>query len=92
MLRQLCAKHHVRNLELFGSATSSRFDPETSDLDFIVEFVDSESSVLFTTYFDLKESLEELFERPVDLVMADAIRNQYFLESIAPSRTRLYAA
>ena len=81
-----------RNLELFGSATSSRFDPETSDLDFIVEFVDSESSVLFTTYFDLKESLEELFERPVDLVMADAIRNQYFLESIAPSRTRLYAA
>jgi len=91
-LRQLCAANRVRSLELFGSATGSRFDPARSDLDFIVEFLDFEPSTLFSTYFDLKEGLEELFGRPVDLVMADAIRNRYFLESIEPSRVRLYAA
>ena len=91
-VKPLCEKHHVRSLELFGSATGSSFKPATSDLDFIVEFLDFEPGLLFATYFDLKEGLEKLFERPVDLVMADAIRNKYFLESIGPSRTRLYAA
>ena len=30
--------YRVRKLELFGSAASDRFDPATSDLDFLVEF------------------------------------------------------
>jgi predicted nucleotidyltransferase len=40
----------------------------------------------------LLASLESLFARPVDLVMARAIRNRYFLEAIEPTRTLLYAA
>jgi len=34
----LCEKHHVKRLTLFGSAAKGTFDPETSDLDFVVEF------------------------------------------------------
>ena len=37
----LCEKHGVRKLEVFGSATSDRFDPETSDVDFVIEFARS---------------------------------------------------
>src|SRR5439155_16574437 len=37
-LTELCQRHGVRRLELFGSATSERFNPVTSDLDFLVEF------------------------------------------------------
>lgn len=36
----LCEKHGVRKLEVFGSATSDRFDPETSDVDFVIDFLD----------------------------------------------------
>jgi uncharacterized protein len=36
-LTELCRQHRVRRLELFGSAASSRFNPATSDLDFLVE-------------------------------------------------------
>jgi len=92
MLRQLCERHRVRSLELFGSATGSSFDPATSDIDFLVEFLDLEPGRRFETYFELKEGLEELLGRPVDLVMTRAIHNPYFLESIQPSRTLLYAA
>ena len=37
-LIQLCRQFHVRQLELFGSALGNAYDPERSDLDFLVEF------------------------------------------------------
>jgi predicted nucleotidyltransferase len=37
-IQDLCRRYQVRRLELFGSAVSDRFDPETSDRDFLVEF------------------------------------------------------
>jgi len=43
------------------------------------------------TYFGLRESLEELFHREVDLVMTCAIKNKYFLESINNERQLIYA-
>ena len=90
-LRQLCARFRVRRLELFGSATTTRFDPATSDLDFLVDFEDLGQGY-FDAYFGLLESLEDLFARPVDLVMSRAVKNPFFLEGIQASRTLLYAA
>ena len=37
-LEQLCRAHHVRRLDLFGSAAAGRFQSERSDLDFLVDF------------------------------------------------------
>ena len=35
-LKDLCVKYRVKRLDLFGSAARDDFDPETSDLDFLV--------------------------------------------------------
>jgi predicted nucleotidyltransferase len=70
---------------------SLRFEPSRSDLDFLVEFEDLGHGY-FDAYFGLLESLEALFDKPIDLVMSHAIRNPYFLEGIRDSRTLLYAA
>jgi len=59
----------VRSLSLFGSSARGEDTPE-SDLDFVVEF----EKKSFDSYMDLKFFLEELFERPVDLVLADGIK------------------
>jgi uncharacterized protein len=89
----LCRKLGVRRLDVFGSAATGDFKPETSDLDFLVEFeVGARGSGFGGPYFNLKESLEELFGRSVDLVMASAIKNPYFKESVERSRVQLYAA
>jgi predicted nucleotidyltransferase len=89
----LCIKYHVRYLALFGSAMADAFfDAETSDLDFLVEFQPLEQGQYADTYFGLLESLEELFQRPVDLLMVHAIKNPYFIQAINQTRELLYAA
>ena len=91
-LNELCARFNVQRLELFGSAAEGRFDPEISDLDFLVEFLPLQPGQHFDTYFGLLEALETLFQRPVDLVMTRAIKNPYFLRAVHRTRTVLYAA
>ncbi len=61
----------VRKLGLFGSFARGEPTPD-SDLDFVVEFEHKS----FDAYMDLKFLLEDLFGRPVDLVLADAIKDR----------------
>jgi predicted nucleotidyltransferase len=91
-MEALCHRYKVRRLELFGSAASGQTRPGTSDLDFLVEFEDLAPGTYADTYFGLLEALEQLFERSVDLVVASAIKNPYFRESIERTKTLLYAA
>src|SRR5260370_42201137 len=88
----LCRKHHVKTLEVFGSAADGSFDPARSDLDFLLEFLPAAAGRPFHGYFDLKEELQALFGRPGDLVMPGAIRNPYFLQAVNHQRRVLYAA
>ena len=89
---EICRRFGALRLELFGSATGDRFDPAVSDLDFLVEFEPSAPGSPADRYFGLLDALQELYGRPVDLVDLTAIRNPYFLEAIAASRTVLHAA
>lgn len=88
----LCRRFGVRRLELFGSATSQDFDPQRSDIDFLVDFGADGGQDLFHRYFDLKEALEQLLGREVDLVMTGALRNPFFIESVNKTRQNVYAA
>lgn len=92
LIADLCRRYRVERLELFGSATGEDFDPESSDFDFLVDFLPLERGTRADTYFGLLEDLQELLERPVDLVMTTAIRNPYFLEAVEAQREVLYAA
>ena len=90
-LEDLCRRFHVKRLDVFGSAVTGKFDPARSDLDFLVEF-DADSSRLFDRFFGLKESLEALYGRPVDLVAAGSLQNPYFIEAVNKTRRVVYAA
>lgn len=89
---KLCARFAVRRLELFGSATTEAFEAARSDLDFLVEFDPAPGMTPFEQYFGLKEALEALFGRTVDLVTAGAPQNRHFLDAVNKSRQLLYAA
>jgi len=91
-LAELCRQYHVKRLELFGSALRDDFDANRSDLDFLVKFESLPAGIYAKTYFAFLEALEGLFQRHVDLVVASAIRNPYFRESIESNKTLLYAA
>lgn len=92
-LRDLCEEYRVNRLELFGSAAGESYDPENSDIDFLVEFLpETDLGPWMTRYFDLKKELEKLFGCSVDLVMASALRNPYFIREVERTRKQLYAA
>ena len=91
-LADLCRRHSVQRLSLFGSATGTEFDPERSDLDFVVEFDDLTPAEYAEAYFGLWEDLQKLFGRPVDLLTETALENPYLRNAVDRSGVELYAA
>lgn len=91
-LEDLCQRYGVARLALFGSALREDFDPDTSDLDFAVEFQPMTPQEHAEAYFGLLEDLERLFGRRVDLVEIGAIRNPYLRREIEAGQETLYAA
>lgn len=91
-IEALCRRYRVRRLELFGSAAAGRDRPNESDLDFLVEFEPLAAGGYADAYFGLRESLEKLSGRAVDLVVSSAIKNPYFRQSIERTKMLLYAA
>ena len=91
-VRHLCVEHHVRRLELFGSAANGRFDSSASDLDFLVDFETLSPRDRADAYFGLLAALQDLFLREVDLVETEAVDNPYFRKAVDQQRTVLYAA
>jgi hypothetical protein len=91
-IEQLCRRHHVRRLELFGSAVKDNIDKTSSDIDLLVEFESLEQGAYADHYFDLLEDLQALLGMNVDLVVSRSIKNPYFLESVKCSSELLYAA
>ena len=91
-LRVLCRRFHVRRLDLFGSAARGDFDPEHSDFDFIVEFDRSAPQHPFNSCLGLKEELEALLGRKVDLVELSVVRNPYLKASIDTAREPVFEA
>src|SRR5699024_3669050 len=64
-------KYGVKQIGLFGSYSREE-QKESSDIDVIVEFNDTDLS--FDNYMDLKFSLEDHFQKSVDLVILDDIK------------------
>jgi len=91
-LSELCARYSVKRLELFGSAADGTFKTGHSDLDFLVEFGDIPDDAHADHYFGLWYGLRDLFDMPVDLVVASVMRNPYFIAAVNQSRTMVYDA
>ncbi len=88
-IRDLCDKHKVAKLFVFGSVLSDKFR-QSSDIDLIVDFQDIDLYGYADNYFDLKFALERILKRNVDLLEDKAINNPYLRKSIDSSKKLLY--
>lgn len=88
-ISELCRKHKVKQLYLFGSANTAKFNQE-SDLDFLISFDSVPVLDYADNFFALQEGFEQLFKRKVDLVVEKSIKNPYFKSIIEKTRTLLY--
>lgn len=86
-LRELCERHGVEKLELFGSAARGEFDPDRSDLDFIVKMKGRREPGYARRFCEFADALEALVGRPVDLLTELMIKNPYFKSEVEKDRT-----
>ncbi len=90
-IAELCRRHRVRRLEVFGSgARGVDFDPQRSDVDFLVEFDTAGGGPTLKAYFALQDDLAAVLGRPVDLVMAGSLANPFVKADVDRTREPVY--
>lgn len=87
----LCLKHKIKILAVFGSILTDRFNDQ-SDVDLLVNFdtTDHEKWDYVTNYFDFQEALEKVFGRKVDLVVEKELKNKYFIANVNRTKQMIY--
>lgn len=91
-LEEICKRHNVRELFIFGSAIRRDFNSEKSDIDFLVSFKKMTYTEHADSYFGLLKDLEEFFGLSVDLLEPEAVKNPYLKKSIEESRVIVYSS
>lgn len=87
-ITEFCERNHVRKLSLFGSVLREDFNPETSDIDVLVEF-DPDKFISLMTLGGMQMELTEMFGRYVDLAPADSL-NKYYAPEILRTAVTIY--
>ena len=92
-IRSVCEKFGVARLDVFGSAArGDDFDDAKSDADFLVEFSGKRRTSALDEFFGLRDELQSVLGRPVDLLEYDAVKNPYVRRSIDRTRETVYEA
>jgi predicted nucleotidyltransferase len=89
-LSAFCRKWRIQELALFGSVLREDFSPE-SDVDVLVTF-DREAPWSLWDVIAMREELEQMLGRKVDLVEKDAIRNPFRRREILRTHQVIHAA
>jgi predicted nucleotidyltransferase len=92
-LKGLARKYRFTELAMFGSAAQGRAEPD-SDVDVLVSYEPGVRPRLHE-FLDLKEELEALFQRDVDLVERRSVEqspNYIRRRNVLEAATTLYAA
>lgn len=84
-----CQRWKITEFSLFGSVLREDFRPD-SDVDVLVSFASDAKWSLFDIV-KMKEELEDLFRREVDLVQKDCLRNPFRRYEILRTKQVIYA-
>ena len=85
----LCRRYHVKTLYAFGSVLTERFGSK-SDIDLLVTFDDIPLEDYADNYFDFKFLLQDTFNRSVDLLEDQAIKNPFLRKDIDHNKQLIY--
>ena len=86
----LCKKYKVKNMYVFGSILTPRFNDE-SDIDLSVNMLpESDPLISGDNFINLYLDLNELLSRRVDLVSEECVRNPYFKTELNQTKQIIY--
>jgi len=88
-IHNFCRKYNVKNLYVFGSVCSEKFN-DKSDIDFLISFKDIPIEEYSDNYFALHELFQNLFSRQIDLITENSLSNPYFINVMEKTKTLIY--
>jgi len=84
-----CRKWKIREFSLFGSVLREDFRPD-SDVDVLISFAEDADWSLYE-WVDMIDELKVIFDRDVDLVEKEGLRNPFRRYAILTTREVIYA-
>lgn len=88
-LRRVCVERGIRRVRIYGSALRPDFDPASSDIDLLVEFLPGRTPGF--AFFTIGEDLAAAFGRPVD-VNTEGMLSEHFRDEVLRQAQVLYDA
>ena len=86
----LCKKYKVKNMYVFGSILTPRFNND-SDIDLsVIMLPESDPLIAGENFLNLYLDLNELLARRVDLVSEEYVRNPYFKTELNQTKKIIY--
>ena len=89
IISYLCKKYDVDKLWAFGSVCTNMFS-DKSDIDLLISFNDISVEKYTDNYFNLHDSFENIFKRPVDLLTVKMLSNPYLIKVMEKTKTLIY--
>ncbi|RIH62956.1 nucleotidyltransferase domain-containing protein [Mariniphaga sediminis] len=89
-IRLFFEMHKIERAFIFGSAVTGEFNEE-SDLDFLVRFQpDLDPLEKGELWWNLHDKLRDFFNREIDIVTENSLKNPYFIEELNETKELIY--
>ena len=88
-IKKLCESNKVKTLFAFGSVVRDDFN-DSSDVDMVVDIDENDPYKYTDLYFNIKDKLENIFKRQVDLLEERAINNRFFRQELDKTKVIIY--
>lgn len=89
---KLFKQHKIKSAYAFGSAVGDKFNDE-SDIDFLINFEEGLQPLeTGEIWWKLHDDLRNVFNREIDLLIENSLKNPYFIEEINEKKELIYAA
>ncbi len=87
---QICVKNDIERLYAFGSSVTNHFNKEKSDIDLAVEINETDPLERGAKLIELWDELEKFFDRSIDLLTNDSIKNPVLKKIIDRTKVLIY--
>ena len=88
--KKLCIENKVKSLYAFGSSITSGYDPDSSDIDLLVEIDEPDPLERGEKLINLWDKFETFFNKKIDLLTESSIRNPILKENIERTKILIY--
>jgi predicted nucleotidyltransferase len=87
----ICEKYRIAYVDAFGSIARSE-QKEDSDIDLIIEFSEPRREKISNRFFGFLHDVEDRFQRRVDLLTENSLRNPFLKDKVDQERLRIYGS